>query len=106
MKQLGKLSAEERPQAGALINAAREQVQTALAERKQFLDNLALEKKLAAETLDVTLGGRRQLNGSLHPVTRTLERIQQSFSKIGNGIADGPEVEDGYHCLAALNLLE
>ena len=97
MKQLGKLSAEERPQAGALINAAREQVQTALAERKQFLDNLALEKKLAAETLDVTLAGRGQQSGGLHPVTRTLERIEQFFSKIGYGIAEGPEVEDDYH---------
>ena len=104
MKQLGKLSAEERPKAGALINAAREQVQTALVERKQFLDNIALETKLAAETIDVTLAGRGQQSGGLHPVTRTLERIEQFFTKIGYGIAEGPEVEDDYHNFEALNI--
>ena len=82
MKQLGKLSAEERPQAGALINAAKEQVQDALNARKQHLDGLALAAKLAAETIDVTLTGRGQQSGGLHPVTRTLERIEQDRKSV------------------------
>ncbi len=97
MKQLGGLSAEERPKAGALINVAKEQVQEALNARKQHLDRIALENKLAAETIDVTLAGRGRQSGGLHPVTRTLERIEQFFTKIGYGIAEGPEVEDDYH---------
>ena len=104
MKQLGGLSAEERPKAGALINVAKEQVQEALNARKQHLDRIALENKLAAETIDVTLAGRGQQSGGLHPVTRTLERIEQFFTKIGYGIAEGPEVEDDYHNFEALNI--
>ena len=104
MKQLGGLSAEERPKAGALINVAKEQVQDALNARKQHLDSIALESKLAAETIDVTLSGRGQQSGGLHPVTRTLERIEQFFTKIGYGIAEGPEVEDDYHNFEALNI--
>src|SRR5690606_17477688 len=80
MKQLGSLSAEERPKAGAVINAAKEQVQEALNSRKQLLEDAALNEKLASETLDVTLPGRGQQSGGLHPVTRTLERIEQFFT--------------------------
>lgn len=106
MKQLGGLSAEERPKAGALINQARDQVQNALAERKAALEAVALERKLAAETLDVSLPGRGQNSGGLHPVTRTLERIEQFFSRIGYGVEEGPEVEDDYHNFEALNIPE
>src|SRR3989344_4766712 len=104
MKTLGNLSAEERPQAGALINAAKDQVQDALNSRKATLEQAALSAKLAAEKIDVTLPGRGQASGGLHPITRTLERIEQFFTHIGYGIAEGPEVEDDYHNFEALNI--
>lgn len=104
MKQLGSLSAEERPKAGAIINVAKEQVQDALNSRKQLLEEAALNEKLASETLDVTLPGRGQQSGGLHPVTRTMERIEQFFSHIGYDVAEGPEVEDDYHNFEALNI--
>src|SRR5690606_38873854 len=75
MQTLGKLSAEDRPKAGALINAAKNSVQEALNARKSLLDAAALNEKLAAERIDVTLPGRGQESGGLHPLTRTLERI-------------------------------
>jgi phenylalanyl-tRNA synthetase alpha chain len=104
MKTLGNLSAEERPQAGALINAAKDQVQDALNSRKATLEQAALSAKLAAEKIDVTLPGRGQTSGGLHPVTRTLERVEQFFTRIGYGIAEGPEVENDYHNFEALNI--
>ena len=104
MKQLGGLSAEERPKACALINEAKEQVQSALNQRKALLEDAALEAQLAAETIDVTLPGRGQQSGGLHPVTRTMERIEKFFSQIGYGVAEGPEVEDDYHNFEALNI--
>ncbi|MCU1717274.1 phenylalanine--tRNA ligase subunit alpha [Pseudomonas sp. 5P_3.1_Bac2] len=104
MKTLGNLSAEERPQAGALINAAKDQVQDALNARKADLEQAALSAKLAAEKIDVTLPGRGQTSGGLHPVTRTLERVEQFFTRIGYGIAEGPEVENDYHNFEALNI--
>ncbi|WP_372866086.1 phenylalanine--tRNA ligase subunit alpha, partial [Pseudomonas sp.] len=104
MKTLGNLSAAERPQAGALINAAKDQVQEALNSRKATLEQAALSVKLAAERIDVTLPGRGQTSGGLHPVTRTLERVEQFFTRIGYGIAEGPEVENDYHNFEALNI--
>ena len=104
MKTLGNLSAEERPQAGALINAAKDKVQDALNNRKDMLEQVALSAKLAAEKIDVTLPGRGQASGGLHPVTRTLERVEQFFTRIGYGIAEGPEVENDYHNFEALNI--
>jgi len=106
MKQMGGLSAEERPKAGALINQAKDQVQDAIAQRKESLEGAALASKLAAETIDVTLSGRGQQSGGLHPVTRTLERIEQFFTRIGYGVEVGPEVEDDYHNFEALNIPE
>ncbi|UQY35129.1 phenylalanine--tRNA ligase subunit alpha [Pseudomonas fulva] len=104
MKTLGNLSAEERPKAGALINSAKERVQDALNNRKEILESAALSAKLAAERIDVTLPGRGQASGGLHPVTRTLERVEQFFTRIGYGIAEGPEVENDYHNFEALNI--
>ena len=104
MQTLGKLSAEERPKAGALINAAKNQVQDALNTRKDSLEQAALSAKLAAEKIDVTLSGRGQASGGLHPVTRTLERVEQFFTHIGYSVAEGPEVEDDYHNFEALNI--
>jgi phenylalanyl-tRNA synthetase alpha chain len=104
MQTLGKLSAEERPQAGALINAAKNQVQDALNARKSVLEQALLAEKLASERIDVTLPGRGQASGGLHPVTRTLERVEQFFTHIGYNVAEGPEVEDDYHNFEALNI--
>lgn len=104
MQTLGKLSAEERPQAGALINTAKNQVQDALNARKSVLEQALLAEKLASERIDVTLPGRGQTSGGLHPVTRTLERVEQFFTHIGYSVAEGPEVEDDYHNFEALNI--
>jgi phenylalanyl-tRNA synthetase alpha chain len=104
MQTLGKLSAEERPKAGALINAAKGKVQDALSLKKAELEEAALSTKLAGEQIDVTLPGRGEASGGLHPITRTLERIEQIFSHIGYTVAEGPEVEDDYHNFEALNI--
>lgn len=104
MKTLGDLPAEERPKVGALINVAKERVQDALNTRKAALEQAALSAKLAAERIDVTLPGRGQVSGGLHPVTRTLERVEQFFTHIGYSVAEGPEVEDDYHNFEALNI--
>jgi phenylalanyl-tRNA synthetase alpha chain len=104
MQTLGTLSAEERPKAGALINAAKNAVQDALNARKALLEEALLAERLAAERIDVTLPGRGQASGGLHPVTRTLERVEQFFTHIGYRVAEGPEVEDDYHNFEALNI--
>jgi len=104
MQTLGKLSPEERPKAGALINAAKTQVQDVLNARKAELEQAALSAKLAAERIDVSLPGRGQASGGLHPITRTLERMEQIFGHIGYSVAEGPEVEDDYHNFEALNI--
>ncbi|PJG58824.1 phenylalanine--tRNA ligase subunit alpha [Aeromonas cavernicola] len=104
MKGLGALSAEERPAAGAVINQAKQQVQDALNTRREDLDVAALNQKLAAETIDVSLPGRRIDNGGLHPVTRTIERIERLFGEMGFKVARGPEIEDGFHNFDALNI--
>ncbi|MFM5271683.1 phenylalanine--tRNA ligase subunit alpha [Aeromonas veronii] len=104
MKGLGALSAEERPAAGAVINQAKQQVQDALSERREALEVAVLNQKLAAETIDVSLPGRRIENGGLHPVTRTIERIERLFGEMGFKVARGPEIEDGFHNFDALNI--
>lgn len=104
MKVLGALSAEERPAAGAVINQAKQQVQDALNERREALEIAVLNQKLAAETIDVSLPGRRIENGGLHPVTRTIERIERLFGEMGFKVARGPEIEDGFHNFDALNI--
>jgi len=104
LKQLGKLPAEERPQAGQAINVAKKQVQQAIEARKQALQNAALAEVLASERIDVTLPGRGQGTGGLHPVTRTLQRIEKLFSSMGFESVEGPEVEDDYHNFEALNI--
>ncbi|MEV3825742.1 phenylalanine--tRNA ligase subunit alpha [Aeromonas caviae] len=104
MKGLGALSAEERPAAGAVINLAKQQVQDALNARREALEVAVLNQKLAAETIDVSLPGRRIENGGLHPVTRTIERIERLFGEMGFKVARGPEIEDGFHNFDALNI--
>ena len=104
LKSLGKLSAEERPAAGAKINEAKQQVQDAITIKRTMMVAEALSKQLAVESIDVTLPGRAQVNGGLHPVTMTIERIENFFSQIGFSVAQGPEIEDDYHNFEALNI--
>lgn len=104
LKGLGKLPPEERPQAGERINVAKRQVQDALERRKRDLVELALAHQLNSEAVDVTLPGRRQGAGGLHPVSKTIERIQGIFETAGYAVAVGPEIEDDYHNFAALNI--
>jgi phenylalanyl-tRNA synthetase alpha chain len=104
LKQLGALPKEDRPAAGALINVAKEAVQGAVDARRLVLDQAALAARLAAERIDVTLPGRGQRPGGLHPITRTLRRIEQLFANAGFAVAEGPEVEDDYHNFEALNI--
>ncbi len=104
LKGLGKLPPEERPQAGERINIAKRQVQDALERRKKDLVELALSLQLSSEAVDVTLPGRRQGAGGLHPVSKTIERIQGIFEAAGYAVAVGPEIEDDYHNFAALNI--
>jgi len=104
LKGLGKLSAEERPAAGARINVARDQVNEALEARKQSLEQASLNEKLSGETIDVTLPGRGEASGALHPVTRTRRRIEDFFNALGYEVSEGPEVEDDFHNFEALNI--
>ena len=104
LKNLGKLPHEERPKAGQAINEAKGKVQEALEARKSTLQQAELNKKLAEETIDVTLPGRGQTTGGLHPVTRTIERIEKLFLSMGFSIAEGPEIEDDHHNFEALNI--
>lgn len=106
LKTLGTLSPEERPKAGELINLAKNQLQTAVNTRKASLEEAALNAKLAAEAIDISLPGRGQQAGNLHPVTRTMNRIEEFFGSIGFSLAHGPEVEDNYHNFEALNIPE
>lgn len=104
MKTLGTLPPDERKQAGALINQARDQFNVAFEARKALLEAHDLEQRLAQETIDVTLPGRGQETGGLHPVTLTLQRISELFARIGFETVEGPEVEDDYHNFEALNI--
>ena len=104
LKGLGKLSAEERPAAGALINVVKQELQELISAGKSALEFAAVEAKLSAEQIDVTLPGRDQSSGGIHPVTRTMERMEDFFSAIGFDVVEGPEIEDDYHNFEALNI--
>ena len=106
MQSLGKLAPEERKEAGKLINDAKQAVQQALEARKSALQAEVLNAKLAQEAIDVTLPGRGQERGGLHPVTKTLQRIEELFSQMGFEVVEGPEVEDDYYNFEALNIPE
>jgi phenylalanyl-tRNA synthetase alpha chain len=106
LKGLGKLSAEERPAAGARINQVKQGIEAALQQRRDALQQNKLAQKLAAESLDVTLPGRGISVGGLHPVTRTLERIEQLFHSLGFAAASGPEIESDFYNFTALNIPE
>ena len=104
LKQLGKLPAQTRREAGQIINRAKQDVQKQLDARRSRLQAAELEQRLAEEAIDVTLEGRGQSPGGLHPVTRTLMRIEDLFAHLGYEVAEGPEIEDDYHNFEALNI--
>ena len=106
MKRLKDLLAEERPQAGQKINHAKQALQAEIESRSAVLEKKALDARLASESLDVTLPGRGQSLGGLHPVTQTLERINSLFAQAGFEVAEGPEIEDDFHNFEALNIPE
>jgi len=104
LKSLGELPAGERRAAGRAVNEAKAAVQEALEERRRDLEGRALEQRLASESVDVTLPGRGQFPGGLHPVTRLMDRVAQLFTGMGFAVATGPEIEDAFHNFDALNI--
>ena len=104
MKTLGDLAPEERRSAGQAMNALRDEVTQALESRKAALDDLALEARLATESLDVTLPPRPDEVGRLHPISRTIDEIVAIFGEMGFTVAEGPHVEDDFHNFEALNI--
>jgi len=104
LKALGQLPPEQRKDAGQVINEAKQSLQAAIEQRKSVLEAEKLNSRLSEETIDVSLPGRGQRNGGLHPVTRTMQRIEQLFANLGFDIAQGPEIEDDYHNFEALNI--
>lgn len=106
LKTLGSLPADERPKAGQKVNLAKEKLQELIAARTQNLQIIELNQKLAGESIDVTLPGRGRLNGHLHPVTRTRQRIESFFAQLGFSVAEGPEIESDYYNFTALNIPE
>ena len=104
LKSLGQLDADERPKVGAEINAVKQLLNEQISERKETLQQAAIATQLAAESLDVTLPGRREDLGALHPITRTIERMADYFAALGFEVVEGPEIEDDYHNFEALNI--
>jgi phenylalanyl-tRNA synthetase alpha chain len=104
LKTLGKMTPEERKTTGAHINECKNQFQAAYNQQREALNEAKLQQQLAAEALDVTLPGRGQNLGGLHPVTLTLQRIVELFHSMGFTVADGPEIEDDFHNFQALNI--
>ena len=104
LKSLGQLDADERPKVGAEINAVKQLLNERISERKETLQQAAIASQLAAEALDVTLPGRREDLGALHPITRTIDRMAAYFGALGFEVVEGPEIEDDYHNFEALNI--
>ncbi len=104
LKQLGAMSDEQRRTRGHVINQAKTALMADLEARKEQLEAEALSEQLRADAIDVTLPGRGQQPGGLHPVTQTLERIEKIFSAAGFAVHEGPEVEDDFHNFTALNI--
>lgn len=104
LKSLGQLPVEERPAAGEKINLVKRQIQAALKARKTSLVEASLDAQLSQEVIDVTLPGRRQSAGGLHPITITIDRITSIFASAGYDVVEGPEIEDEYHNFEALNI--
>ncbi len=106
LKGLGKLSAEERPAAGATINVVKQAVEEALRDRREAILGAEQARQLASESIDVTMPARNNGKGGLHPVTMTLNRLEQIFHSIGFAVAEGPEIETDFYNFTALNIPE
>ncbi len=106
LKDLGKLPASERPEAGKAINQAKQALTEAIARRRDDLQSEQLQQTLRQDAIDVTLPGRGQSRGSLHPITRTLRRMRKIFERAGFDVHTGPEIEDDFHNFTALNIPE
>ena len=106
LKGLGKLSKEERPVMGEAINEAKVEIQKLIESRKDELEEIALEKRILEEKIDVTLPARNVEKGGLHPITQTLNHIENIFTKGGFEVELGPEIEDDFHNFSALNIPE
>ncbi|GGN92381.1 phenylalanine--tRNA ligase alpha subunit [Saccharibacillus kuerlensis] len=104
LRGMGGLSAEERPVIGQLANEVRDAIDAAVTELSERFEREETERRLASETIDVTLPGRKLPRGAVHPLTRVIEEIEQIFIGMGYQIAEGPEVETDYHNFEALNL--
>jgi phenylalanyl-tRNA synthetase alpha chain len=104
LRGMGKLSAEERPKMGALVNEVREVIAGKIEEKQTELEEKAVNEKLASETIDVTLPGRPLKTGNHHPLTKIIEEIEDLFIGMGYEVAEGPEVEQDYYNFEALNL--
>ncbi len=104
MKELAALSKEERPARGALINAVKQEVIAAIEAKRAEIEERELNARLSSEQVDITLPGRRRERGSIHPIIRTIERIEELFGAMGFETVGGPEIEDDYHNFDALNL--
>jgi len=106
MRGLSELSKEEKPKMGAFINDIKQSIEEALLNRKKLIQDEELLFQLKSETIDVTLPGNKQTQGSLHPITISMNHIQNLFHSIGFDVATGPEIEDDYHNFTALNIPE
>ncbi len=104
LKALGRLPAEERSKAGQEVNRVKAELQSLIEARRQHINEVILAKKLASERIDVTLPGRGQERGGIHPITRTLARIERIFAQAGFTVAQGPEIESDYYNFEALNI--
>ena len=104
LKELGKLGAEQRKEVGALINRYKDEFLAAIEAKRLELDQARVASKLAKERIDVTLPGRGEARGGLHPVTKVRLRIEQLFRQAGFEVATGPEIEDEFHNFEALNI--
>ena len=104
LKRIGALPVEIRPQFGKWVNLAKNEVQQQITKRKAQLEQAALNRQLAEESIDVTLPGRNPPAGGQHPVSRTLQRLEDIFVSMGFAVAEGPEIEDDFHNFEALNI--
>lgn len=106
MKQMATLPPEEKPKFGAKVNEAKKEVFGIIEAKQNAIKTAEINAKLASETIDVTLSGRNSEVGGVHPVNRTLRRIESYFGQMGFSVAEGPEVEDDFHNFTALNIPE
>ena len=106
LKSLGKLAPSERPKAGQRINIIKEKVQSLIETKKIVLADVSIQEKIASSSIDVTLNGRKNNRGNIHPISSILCEIENIFHNSGFRVEDGPEIEDEYHNFTALNIPE